>query len=102
MVAVNEPLGGMTTDAQGALYMAALERKLAALTINEMRYRTLLEMLTGEPWEEINTDITKGDLMKVATTATHRRLARSMAEAEAQVKANIEKANEGSLEQETS
>lgn len=94
MVASKVPLGDITTDEKGALYIAALERKVVALTLNEMKYRTLLEMLTGEEWDEINTDINRGELMKIATTATQRRMARSMAEAEAVVKANIEAANE--------
>lgn len=88
------PLGDMTTDEKGAFYIAGLERKLIAMSINEMRYRTLLEMLTGEKWDTLSTDLNAGELKKIATTATQRRLARSMEQAEALVEANIAKANE--------
>lgn len=94
MVAIQDPLGDMTTDEKGAFYQAALERKIIALSLSEMRYRALLEMLTGQPWEEISTDINAGELKKVATTATARRLARSMEQAEKIVEANIAAANE--------
>lgn len=102
MAATNVPLGDITTDEKGAMYIAALERKLIAMSVNEMRYRALLEMLTGEQWEEINTDINKGELMKVATTATQRRMARSLAEAEKIVNENIAAANENAVEKESS
>lgn len=83
MAATQVPLGDMTTDAKAAFYIAALEKKLAIMTLNEMKYRTLLEMMTGQEWEELSTDIGAGQLRKVAVNATQRRLAREMKKAEA-------------------
>ena len=94
MAATQVPLGDLTTDEKGAIYIGALERKLTQLTLNEMRYRTLLEMLTGQQWEEISTHVTAGDLKKLAVTATQRRLARSMEQCERIVESNLAAANE--------
>lgn len=94
MVATQVPLGDITTDEKGAFYIGALERKLSSMAVNEMKYRALLEMLTGQEWEELSTDVSAGRLKKIATNATARRLARSMEEAEKIVDANIASANQ--------
>lgn len=84
MTATNVPLGDITPDEKSAIYIAALEKKLTIMSINELKYRTLIEMLTGEEWEEIKTDIGADQLRKVAVNATQRRLARSLRNAERQ------------------
>lgn len=89
MSATNVPLGDMKTDAQSAIYIAALEKKLMILTLNEMKYRTLLEMLTGKEWEELSTDIGADKLRQVAVNATQRRLARSLRQADRQAQEAI-------------
>lgn len=101
MAATQVPLIDMTTDEKGAFYIGALERKLSAMAVNEMKYRALLEMLTGLEWDEISTDVSANKLKKIATTATARRLARSMEQAEKIVEANIASANETARESES-
>lgn len=102
MVATQVPLIDMNPDEKTAIYIAALEAKLVAMTLNEMKYRTLLEMLTGQEWEELSTDIGASRMKKIATNATARRLARSMEQAEKIVDANIAAANENSKASESS
>lgn len=105
MVATQVPLGDLSFGEREAVYVAALEAKLTAMTLNEIRYRTLLEMLTGKQWEELRTDIMSDKMKSVAVNATQRRLAREMKRAEKSasqiVEENLEKANKKSTDEET-
>lgn len=94
MVANKVPMIDLQFGEKEALYVAALEHRLQAMALNEVKYCALIEMLTGETWETQETSFKAGELKKIAVTATQRRLARSVAEAERIVDANLQKANE--------
>lgn len=74
MVALKTPLVDMEVSEEAALYIGVLERQVLGLTVNELKYRALLEMLTGEQWDDLKTDMEAGELEKIAIEATMRKL----------------------------
>ena len=73
MVAVKNPLIEMEMDEAAAAYMGSLERQILGLTIQELRYRALLELLTGEEWSDIAADLEAGEMEKIAVDAMQRK-----------------------------
>lgn len=69
MVAIQNPLIDMEMDEAAAAYMGSLERQILGLTIQELRYRALLELLTGEEWSDIAADLEAGEVEKIAVNA---------------------------------
>ena len=63
------PLIGLDMDSDTAHYVGILEGTVAALVINECKYRALLEMLTGDPWENTKLDIKGEVLQQLAVSA---------------------------------
>lgn len=55
--------------AETATYVGVLEGTLAALCVNEAKYRCYLEMLTGEPWEETRIDYNGNMIRDLAVSA---------------------------------
>lgn len=66
MVAIKNPLIEMEMDEAAAAYMGSLERQVLGMTIQELRYRALLELLTGEDWSDIAADLEDGEIQKIA------------------------------------
>lgn len=62
-VPLQTPQISLTMDADTAHYVGILEGTVAALVINECKYRAILELLTGESWEATRLDI-KGDVLQ--------------------------------------
>ncbi|AYN57986.1 hypothetical protein HWB90_gp036 [Mycobacterium phage Fowlmouth] len=60
---------GLDMDPETATYVGVLEGTIAALVINEAKYRAFLELLTGEPWEDTKLDIDGNQLMAIAIEA---------------------------------
>ncbi|AVD99651.1 hypothetical protein HWB51_gp033 [Mycobacterium phage Cuke] len=60
---------GLNMDPETALYVGVLEGTIAALVINECKYRAFLELLTDESWEDTKLDIDGNQLMAIAVTA---------------------------------
>ncbi|AOE44838.1 hypothetical protein BI084_gp26 [Gordonia phage Terapin] len=87
------PLADINPDQKQALYISILERKVQYQSTLMLQYRTLLEALTGEAWDQIDTRLKKGEMMRIATNAFERNLARDLAEAERMVQANLDAAN---------
>lgn len=52
-----------------AMYVGVLEGTLAALCVNEAKYRAFLEMLTGEPWEDTRIDYNGNMIRDLAVSA---------------------------------
>lgn len=52
-----------------ATYVGVLEGTLAALCVNEAKYRSFLEMLTGEPWEDTRIDYNGNMIRELAVSA---------------------------------
>ena len=88
------PLADLTNDAKSAAYIGVLERKIQYQSTLLLQYRALLEALTGEKWEEIDTRLSASGLKKTAATAFERNLARDLKTAEKMVERNLEAANE--------
>jgi len=70
---IQNPLSNLEMDADTALYVGILEGQLAAYAINEVKYRTLLEMLTGESWNSTMVDVDTKVLVDMASQALVRR-----------------------------
>lgn len=60
---MQSPTIGVDLSPEAAIYVGVLEGTLAALAINEAKYRALLELLTGESWEATRIDI-KGEMLQ--------------------------------------
>lgn len=88
------PMADINPDAKQALYIGILESRLAQNEILLTQYRALLEALTGEKWDAIDTSISAKGIKKTATNAFERRLARDIKAAEALAEKNIATANE--------
>lgn len=68
-ISLQTPQITLAMDSDTAHYVGILEGTIAALVINECKYRALLELLTGESWEGTRLDI-KGDvLQQIAVSA---------------------------------
>lgn len=59
---------GLDLDPEAATYVGVLEGTIAALAINECKYRALLELLTGESWEATKIDVNGSALMELAVS----------------------------------
>lgn len=66
MVAVKNPLLEMECSEEAAAYIGVLERQLLGMTVQELRYRALLEVLTGDDWSDIAADLEAGEIEKIA------------------------------------
>jgi hypothetical protein len=66
-VALQNPDLPMDLKPDAALYVGMLEGTIAALAINEVKYRALLEILTGDPWEDTRIDF-KGEVLQQLAT----------------------------------
>lgn len=95
MVALKTPLVDMEVSEEAALYIGVLERQVLGLTVNELKYRALLEMLTGEQWDDLKTDMEAGELEKIAIEATMRKLGVTNAKAREIVRERKSLANQG-------
>lgn len=63
------PLKGLQMDSDTAQYVGMLEGTIAALVINEVKYRTLLELLTGDYWEAATVNMDPNALVPLAVSA---------------------------------
>ena len=68
-VPMQTPLVGLSMDADTAHYVGILEGTIAALCINECKYRALLELYTGESWEASRIDVNGSVLMDLAVSS---------------------------------
>jgi len=62
-VPLQSPMIGMDMTEDVALYVGILQGTVAALVVNECKYRAFLELLTGEPWEATRIDM-KGEVLQ--------------------------------------
>lgn len=66
MVALQSPLVGMQMDEQAAAYVGILERRVAALNLNELKFQALMEISTGQKWETMVLDFENNNLDDIA------------------------------------
>lgn len=74
MAATRQPLIDIVYNDETGRYIAMLESKLLKYTMNEIRFRALLELLTDEPWDDYQFSEEDGEIRKLATDALMRRL----------------------------
>lgn len=60
------PLVGLQMDEPTAKYVGVLESTLAAYAIADSKYRALLELITGDSWEDTRIDFDGKQLMQIA------------------------------------
>lgn len=68
-IPLKSPLEGLQMTSETAQYVGMLEGTIAALVVNEMKYRTLLELLTGEEWDGGTLDSDPESLVPLAVSA---------------------------------
>lgn len=74
MVAIQSPLVGMQMDEDAAQYVGVLERRIVALSLNELKFRALLERITGERWDTMVLDFDEKQLDEIAVSVIQKRL----------------------------
>lgn len=94
MVALKNPLADMSDMPEDvALYIGVLERTILGFTIQEAKFRALLEMLTGEAWDDTKTDLEVSQLQELAISSMERKLGISRFEAQQIIRRNKLAAN---------
>jgi hypothetical protein len=81
MTSIKYPLINLEMNDETARYVGLLERKLLMLTLDNLKCRTVLELLTDEPWDDQSFPDDEAELKRVATDALVRRLGVSDSEA---------------------
>jgi hypothetical protein len=74
MVATRHPLIDLVYNDETGRYIGHLERKLLRLTIDDLRMRSLLELLTGDQWDDYTFKDDDEEIRKIAIDALKRRL----------------------------
>lgn len=90
MVAVKSPLLGLIMEPEVAAYVGALERQIAALSINEVKFRALLEVLTGEEWDNMKTEFESKEIFDIGVAYAEKRLGLKNMEARKWVRDRME------------
>ena len=92
MAVLRNPLSQMTHEETKA-FNGVLERRVVLLTVQELRFRALLESITGEPWDDQYHDLDQAELDSLAEQSLMRSLGISQLEAAKMVRENKDKAN---------
>jgi hypothetical protein len=74
MVATRHPLIDLVYNDETGRYIGHLERKLIKLTFDDLKMRSLLELLTGDPWDDYQFADEDGEIKRLAVDALKRRL----------------------------
>lgn len=94
MAVVQNPLAGMKFEsAEVAAFVGVLERRVLLLTAQEVRFRALLESLTGEPWDDNYSDLEQAELDRLVEKSLMTSLGITKVEAAQMVRLNRERAN---------
>lgn len=83
----------LEVDSDTATYIGVLEGTVAALCVNECKYRAFLELLTGEPWEDTRIDFKGEVLQQLAVSSLVRQTGMDRAKAVALVATRWQKRN---------
>ena len=81
MASAQSPLVGLEMNAEVAHYIGVLESTLAAYAIQEAKFRTLLELLTGESWETTKISPDGATIKAIAVEALVKRAGVPLADA---------------------
>lgn len=93
MAILQNPLQHMEGDEQMTRYVGVLERRLILLTIQEQRFRALLESLTGEPWDDLYADLDQAELDELVEQSLQKALGITKVEAASMVRKHKASAN---------
>lgn len=66
MVNVQSPLVGLQYDDTTARYIGVLESTLSFYVVRDAQFRALLELLTGEQWDDVKLDLDGKELMRIS------------------------------------
>ncbi len=97
MAVLQNPLQHMSGDDQMTRYVGVLERRLVLLTIQEQRFRALLEALTGEPWDDQYSDLEQAELDGLVEESLVKSLGVTKIEAAKMVRLHKQQANARNL-----
>lgn len=81
MVATRHPLIDLVYNDETGRYIGMLERKLLKLTTDDLKMRTLLELLTDQSWDDYQFKDEDEEIRKLAADALQRRLGLSSIDA---------------------
>lgn len=99
MTATQHPLIDLVYDDKTGRYIGHLERKLMRLTLNDLKMRALLELLTGEVWDDTDFDkVDNDEIRKIAVDALKEHVGMSHEQARKVVEQRWEAANPPSRE----
>lgn len=93
MAAIRQPMVDIVYNDETGRYIAMLERKLLLLTLNDIKFRALLELLTDEEWEDYQFSEEDGQIQRIAQDALKRRLGLSDDDARRLVAERFERHN---------
>jgi hypothetical protein len=74
MTAVKHPLIDLVYNNETGTYLGMLERKLVIMTLENLKMRSLLELLTGDMWDDAKFDLEDKAIFKAAVDTLERRL----------------------------
>lgn len=82
MAATRHPLIDLVYNDETGRYIGMLERKILKLTIDDIKFRSLLELLTGDDWDDYHFDAEDEEIQKLAIDTLKRRLGLSEEDAQ--------------------
>lgn len=74
MTATKHPLIDLVYNHETGTYIGMLERKLVIMTIENLKMRSLLELLTGDMWDDCKFEEEDKAIFKLAVDTLERRL----------------------------
>lgn len=93
MAVLKNPLQHMDADDNALRYIGVLERRLVLLTVQEMKFRALLESLTGEPWDDQYVDLEQAELDQLVENSIVKSLGVTKSEASKMIRTHKANAN---------
>jgi hypothetical protein len=74
MTSVRHPLIDLVYNHETGTYIGMLERKLVIMTLENLKMRSLLELLTGDMWDDAKFDLEDKAIFDAAVDTLERRL----------------------------
>jgi hypothetical protein len=93
MAQTRHPLIELVYNDETGRYIGMLERKIVLMTLENIRFRALLERLTGDMWDDIDFRAEDAEIHEIAIDALQRRLQMSREDARKLVDRRWEAAN---------
>lgn len=80
-IPINTPFADMDMDPDVAHYVGVLEGTVATQVIQMIKFRALLELLTGDPWDDVKLDANGEKLKEISINALVKQTGMSKAQA---------------------